>query len=304
MPSPAARRGHRLAKARVTPTSVAPDSGTAIVASGGTVTIGGVSVAVAGDVTLEQLAAAINGTADIDVHAAVVKTGDTSYRLVLTSQSTGAAHAFTVVNALSGGTGVTFADADLNGISGDSPADNAVNASDAAILINNIAATSSSNEFADVLPGVTLTVARKDAAVTHGIDVAPDTSALEAKVEDFISAYNAMVAFANEQRTAAGSGDAASIGRDPLLRQLRNGLRMELLGAHGAEVVTRLAEVGVEFTQAGTLELDTARFREAATDSGDAVRVCSRVRASSPPSTTCSRPMPAPRASSRRSRIG
>ena len=77
-----------------------------------------------------------------------------------------------------------------------------------------------------------------------------------------------MVTFVNEQRTAAGGGDAASIGRDPLLRQLRNSLRTELLGPHGSEAMTRLAEVGVEFTQSGTLELDTARFREAVRTDG------------------------------------
>lgn len=247
-----------LARAQVTAsTSAAADADTTVVASAGTITIGGVAVAITGDVTLQGLATAINDTDGIGVRAAVVKAGDASYRLVLTSQDTGSAQAFSVVNGLTGS--VTFGT-------------NAVEASDASILINNIAATSSSNEFADVLPGVTLTVSKAAADVTHSVDVSSDSSALEAKVEDFISAYNAMVSFVNEQRTAAGGGDAASIGRDPLLRQLRNSLRTELLGPHGSEAMTRLAEVGVEFTQSGTLELDTARFREAVRTDGEAVR--------------------------------
>jgi flagellar hook-associated protein 2 len=262
-----------LARAQVTAsTSVAADADTTVVASGGTITIGGVAVSLSGDVTLQGLATAINETDGIGVSAAVVRTGESSYRLVLTSLETGSAHAFTVTNALSGGSGVTFGDFDTDGTSGDSPEDNAVSASDAAILVNNIAATSASNDFEDILPGVSLTVYEKDADATHRIDVAPDSAALEARVEDFVSAYNDLVTFFNDQRTAAAGGDQSSIGRDPLLRQLRNSLRTELLGAHGTEAVTRLAEVGLEFTQAGLIELDAARFREVVEGDGDAVR--------------------------------
>ena len=260
-----------LARAQVTAsTSTSADANTTIVATGGTLTIGGVAVAITGSVTLQGLATAINETEDIGVRAAVVRTAPDTYRLVLSSRETGAANAFTVSNALAGT--VAFGDFDGNGTSGDSDEDNAVVASDAAILINNIAAASSTNEFEDVLPGVTLTARKIDPLATHSIDVAPDSSAIAEKLEEFITAYNALVTFANEQRSAAGNGDSASIGRDPLLRQLRNSLRSELLGEHGSEVVTRLAEVGLEFTQAGTLKLNSARLSEAVTDNGDAVR--------------------------------
>ena len=50
----------------------------------------------------------------------------------------GAANAFTITNALTGGTGVTFTDTDHDGMSGDSAADNAVEATDASLLVNNI----------------------------------------------------------------------------------------------------------------------------------------------------------------------
>ena len=122
------------------------------------------------------------------------------------------------------------------------------------------------------MPGVTLTVSRTDPDNVISVDVAPDTTSLGEKVEAFIAAYNNMVKFADAQRTSAASGDAGSIGRDPILRSLRTGLRTELLGAHGAEVVTKLAEVGVEFTQTGTLQLNQARFDDAVETDGDAVR--------------------------------
>jgi flagellar hook-associated protein 2 len=253
-------------------TSTTPDADTTVVASGGSLTIGGVAVAITGNTTLQGLADAVNATSGIGVSATVVRTSANTHRLALTSSVSGAANAFTVTNGLTGGTGITFADTDNNGTSGDSAADNAVTATDASISINNITATSTTNTFANVVQGVTLTVSKKDPATTVGVDVAPDPSALATKVEKFVNAYNDTIAFVESQRISAGTGDATSIGRDPLLRQLRSSLRTELLGLHGSGVFTRLSEVGVEFTRDGRLELDRTIFDDAVATNGDGVR--------------------------------
>jgi flagellar hook-associated protein 2 len=250
-----------IARAQVTAsTSVSPDATSTAVATGGTLTIGGVDVAVTGAVTLQQLADAINATDGIGVSASAVRTGTNAYKLVLTSLDSGAEHAFSVTNGLTGGSGVTFGGA------------NAVDASDASILINNVAATSSSNTFTDIVPGLTLTVTKKDAAKTISVDVTPDTTALSAKVNSFISAYNSLITYIDSQRAAANTGDTGSIGRDPLLRQLRTSLRDQVIGAHGSGVFTRLTEVGVEFTRDGTLSLDQTKFDAAVAANGDQVR--------------------------------
>lgn len=262
-----------LAHAQVTATtSTAPDATTTVVASGGTLTIGGKAVTLAGDVTLQGLAGAINNTPDTGVTASAVRTGAASYKLVLTSTVTGEAGAFTITNTLTGGLGVTFGDADHDGVSGDSAADNAVVATDAAILLNNVAVTSASNTFEDVMPGVTLTVSRKDPDKTIAIDIAPDSSALARKVDAFISAYNNVIKFVDAQRASAANGDPGSLGRDPFLRQLRTAVRNELIGAHGSSAVTHLAEVGIEFTSTGTIQLNQAVFDDAVANHGDDVR--------------------------------
>ena len=245
-----------LARAQVTvSTSSAIDRNTTVVAGAGTLTIGGVDVVLTGDVTLQGLADAINATDDIGVTAAVLRTGPSTYRLALTSDETGADHAFAI--ASSPGFGVTFGT-------------NAVEASDAAILFNNVSITSASNAFEDIMPGVTLTVSAADAEKTISVDLAPDATGLATKVQAFVDAYNALAKFANAQRVSAGDG--GSIGREPALRQLRNALRTELLGAHGSEIFTRLAEVGVEFTQAGTLEINRSVFDQAVAAHGEEVR--------------------------------
>lgn len=264
---------NELARAQVTvSTSTTPDADTTVVASGGSLTIGGVAVAITGNTTLQGLADAVNATSGIGVSATVVRTSANTHRLALTSTVSGAANAFTITNGLTGGTGITFGDADNNGTSGDSAADNAVTATDASITINNITATSTTNTFANVVQGVTLTVSKKDPATTVSVDVAPNPSALATKVQNFVNAYNDTIAFVESQRISAGTGDATSIGRDPLLRQLRSSLRTELLGLHGSGVFTRLSEVGVEFTRDGRLELDRTIFDDAVATNGDGVR--------------------------------
>src|SRR5262245_25437399 len=136
---------NELARAQVTISSTfAPDTNTTIVATGGSLTIGSEQVTVAGPVTLQQLAAAINADANSPASASIIATQPGQYRLVLTGKNTGQANAFTITNQLTAGT-IAFADADNNGVSGDTASDNAVNATDASVLINNIAVTSTSN---------------------------------------------------------------------------------------------------------------------------------------------------------------
>jgi flagellar hook-associated protein 2 len=264
---------NELARAQVTAsTSVSPDAATTVVASGGSLTIGGVAVTVAGDVTLQGLADAINGTDGIGVHAAVIRTGTDAYRLALTGSLSGSANGFTVTNGLTGGAGVTFADTDGNGVSGDSADDNAVSASDASLLVNNIAVTSTSNTFTDVIPGVTFTAYAKDPNTTVHIGVTSDSSAFAGKLDAFVTAYNDIASFINDQRTAAAQGDTSSIGRDAILRQLSGSLRTTLLGAHGSDALTRLSEIGIEFQRDGTLTLDSNALSNALVNNEGDVR--------------------------------
>jgi flagellar hook-associated protein 2 len=259
---------NELAKAQVTAsTTTAPDADTTVVASGGTLTINGVTVTLSGAVTLRGLADAINATSNPPARASVVQSGPGAYRLVLSAKDTGVTNAFTITNNLTGGTGVAFGDADSDGVSGDSAADNAVQALDAALTVNNIPVTSSTNTIADAVPGVTLSLFKKDPAATVVVDVALDASRLKDRVKAFITQYNDLVKFATDQTAAAARGDQTSIGRDPLLRQLRDQLRHAFPTdyATGGELST-LAQAGISLTRTGQLELDEAAFAEATKD--------------------------------------
>jgi len=262
-----------LARAQVTASATTiPDANLTMVASSGTLTIDGVVVQVSGAVTLQQLATAINNTPDIGVTASVVRTSTEAYRLVLTGRGTGIGEAFEITNMLSGGAGLTFTDTDNDGVSGDTAADNAVNASNALLLVNNIQVESASNSFDDVVPGVSVDVLKADPASTITIDVAGDNAALKERVTSFITAYNELVKFAKDQTKSAFEGDSASIGREALLRQLRNQLRSAVGADYAGGPYTRLSEVGIEFTRTGDLQLNEEMFNAAMAERPDDVK--------------------------------
>lgn len=257
-----------LARAQVTASnSTAPDADTTIVATGGSLTIGGKSVNISSGVTLTGLAKAINKTEDIGVTASVIRSGPNAYRLVLKSANTGVDGAFTLTNSLNGGSSaVTFTDTDHDGTSGDDTADNAVQASDARVLVNNVEAQSSTNEFSEAIPGVKFTVLKKDPDTTVGLDVAADSSALKTTMGKFISAYNDLASFMSDQNRSAGQGDTSSIGHSPIMRQLRNDIRTALLKSFGGQAIKNLAQAGIEFTAGGQLKLNNKTFAAAVED--------------------------------------
>lgn len=247
-----------LARAQTTASDTTmPDTNTTVAATGGTLDIGGVTVTVTGSVTLQQLADTINQTADIPVSASVVQSGSSAYRLVLTGKETGAAASFVVTNGLTGST-LTFGA-------------NAVDATDASILVNNVQAISSSNTFDSAIPGVTLSVLKKDPAETIGINVTSSPAALKSRLETFVKGFNDIIGFFNDQQLSQAKGDAGSLARDPMVRQIRTQLRSALTAAYGTGDIDRLSQIGVEFTLTGTLKLNTSKFDKALTDDADGV---------------------------------
>ncbi len=265
-----------LARAQVTASDTTVATTDTVVASGGTLTItpatgDPIVITVTADTTLEDLADAINDATDTPVRAAIVRSAPDEYRLVLTGMETGAATAFTITNALTGGAGLSFVDTDNDGTSGDSAADNAVAAIDATLTVNNIAITSASNVVEGAIPGVALTLHEQDAATTIRIDVTRDTTAAKDKVKAFISAYNAVLSFFDEQRTAKVAGKN-SVAHEPLIRSLQASLRSAIFDTYGTGTFTRLAEAGVSMAGSGRLELDEDAFDDAVETDTEAVQ--------------------------------
>ena len=133
--------------------------------------------------TSMSLADVANEIDDIDgVTAYVMNTGDSSspYRLVIQGDDAGSSNTISVTDTLSGGTSPTFTES--------------VSAADAKLTINGVAVESDSNTVNDAVPGMTIELSEVTTdAIT--VTVSPDPDAIEAKIQTFVDAFNAVVSF-------------------------------------------------------------------------------------------------------------
>ena len=145
---------------------------------------------------------------------------------------------------------------------------NAVGASDAALTVNNISITSAGNTIAGAIPDTTLTLLKEDPATTVTISVSRDSSAVKTLVDEFITAYNGLTDYLDEQFAASAEGNSTAIGRDGLVRGLRSSMRQTLSQAFSVGgSFSYLAEVGIGSDAAGDLTLDASLFDNALEDS-------------------------------------
>lgn len=198
-----------------------------------------------GDGTLQGLVNALNASGT-GVKASTVRLDDGSYRLQVTSTTTGAASDFTLKNLdgsdLLGGAAVTAG-------------------RDAEITIGADTVHSATNTFTDIANGLSITL---KAGVADGtvvdLDVQQDTAAMVKSVKDIVDAINealtkidGLTAYNSTTKTSGAlSGDSA-------VRTVRNALLTSVYPSDG----TSLASVGIELDRYGKLTFDEAEFKAA-----------------------------------------
>ena len=244
----------KLAVAQVSSSATTYAATTDVVATGGKLTLtpanGGpaVDIVITGSTTLAQLADAINANDGSPAAASVVQTSPGAYKLVLTGKETGTTNGFTITDTLTGGSGPALATARA--------ADNAL------LEVNSLTVTSASNTVSDVISGATLSLLKADETKPITVRVTRNTDGAIDLVNKFITGYNDLMTFAKDQNTAAIAGKA-SIGRDPLLRGLRDALRNAIGDEYTGGSKTRLAAIGIGFDMSGKMVLDRTRFEDA-----------------------------------------
>jgi flagellar hook-associated protein 2 len=228
--------------------------------------------ALTGSMSVRQFADQINAQANSPVTASVVQAAPGQYRLVLTGRNAGTDNAFTVTSSLTGGAGLTFTDTDTDGTYGDSVEDVSVEAKNASLTVNNIPITSATNDVQDAIPGVLLSLAKKDATKTILVEVTESSEAAQKELDGFVKAYNDLMAFLNEQNTAAADGKS-NIARDGMVRSLKAELRTAMQAEYLAAGVdySRLSTAGIEFEQTGTIKINATRLRDALKASSSSV---------------------------------
>lgn len=198
-----------------------------------------------GDGTLNGLINALN-TSGTGVKASTVKQDDGSYRLLVTSATTGAASNFTLTNtdgsAILGGATVSAGQ-------------------DASITIGPDTLHSATNTFTDIANGLTITLgAGATAGSSVTLDAQQDVDSMTAKVKSFVDAINGALdkldKLTSYDSTTKTSGPLAG---DSGIRQLRDNLLNAVYPTDG----TSMADAGVELDRYGRLTFDEATFKTA-----------------------------------------
>ncbi len=225
-----------------------------------------VNVTIEASSTLEQVRDKINA-AHAGVSATIV-TDATGARLTITSTSTGADYGYRMTVTDLDGTHT-----DTSGLSqlafdptvavGSGKNLTQTRAPvDAALIVNGLALTSSSNIVTGALQGVTLTLKKEAPGTTAELAIDRDKAAVTTAVNAFVKAYNDL----SKSLAEAVKYDPASRRGGPLngesaARSVQSQLR-GLIGSaqSGAAIYATLSDVGVRFERDGTLKLDSGKL--------------------------------------------
>ncbi len=236
--------------------------------------------------TLQGLADAVNA-ANGDLRASVVNDGTTTapYRLLLTSAKTGSANSIAVTNNLTTGTGASVLETGaITTVQAATDAKVKVGSGAGALTI-----TSETNQFSNLIAGVSLTVLQADVNKSITVSVKNDNDATVKAVQDFVTAYNGVRDFITEQTrfdtdtkfagALLGNRDASA-----LANELASALSATVPGL--SATANRLSSVGLAFDERGKLSFDSSKFSAALNSPGNAAANFKRLFALSGKSDT------------------
>lgn len=223
--------------------------------------------------TLAGIRDAINN-AGAGVSASIINDG-TSYRLALTSTSTGTANSVKITATESGGAGLAQLayDGSAGGVSNMTQN---VAAKDAVIKVDGVTVTKSSNTITDAIQGVTLNLAKETGTgVTTKLTLTRDTDSIVSAIQDFVTAYNGVnkqIADATAYDSSTGKGSVLlgdSTART-VQTQLRSALSNIVSGAQSG--LTTLSSIGISFQNDGSLSIDTTKLNNVLADPSNDVK--------------------------------
>lgn len=211
------------------------------------------------DTSLQSVVQAINNTENAAYKAAAVQISPGKFTLQLTATDPGAESALTTAATAAGG---AYAPDGIDLLGG--PPFTTTKGADAQLTVGDpgtgFTVTSASNTFNDVLPGLSITVTKKQTDTPVTVGVANDSAAVADKVAAMVEAAQAAL---SEIRTASATKGGTNAVAGPLpgdaaLRQLSQSILSTVAG--GAGSLGSLSAVGVNLDKTGTLSFDRDKF--------------------------------------------
>lgn len=202
------------------------------------------------------IAAAIN-TANLGISAQLVSTGNaaTPYKVMITGTS-GANNAFSLTSITAGGAAVTGVDFTTK----------LQSAENAALNVNGMAITSSSNRITDAIAGTTLELFSTTNG-TANLDFSRDTTTVKSKIQALVTAFNdanSMLTVVSDPKSTVAEYGASLVGNNivsTVRSQMRTMITTDSTSPSGG--LNALRDIGLSINRSGTLELDTTKLDSA-----------------------------------------
>jgi len=247
-----------------------PDTdSTAVLAVDGNLVLEGTNIALTSTMDLEQIKDAINNVSDITkVRASIVQAGASDYRLVLKSTETG--------NAISISDNQTGSILASLGLAASGATDTTLSA---AMVLDGISVIRSTNSVNDLIDGLSIELFQADPGKPVTITVDNNLSGIGDSIAAFMTAYNDVVGFVQDQRAVGAEGALSEdqvLFNDTLMQSTYRSLQSILsTGASGVEsgALQLLRDIGIDLTSDGLLATtDTSKFEDALLSNLDGVR--------------------------------
>ncbi len=202
------------------------------------------------------IAAAIN-TSNLGISAQLISTGNaaTPYKIMITGAS-GANNAFSLTSLTAGG----------GAVSGVNFTTKLQSAEDAALNVNGMAITSSTNRITDAIPGTTLELFTTTNGAAN-LDFSRDTSTVKTKIQTLVTAFNdanSMLTVVSDPKSTVAEYGASLVGNNivsTVRSQMRSLITTDSNSPSGG--LAALRDIGLSINRSGTLELDAAKLDSA-----------------------------------------
>ncbi len=216
--------------------------------------------------TLTGMRDAIN-QADAGVNASIVYDGS-AYRLVLASESTGAASSMQI----------SVDDPSLSNFEFNATATNMEQtqvAKDAILSINGLDVTNATNTFQNTLKGVTLDLTQAQPGQAISLDITRSSDGVLGALQGFVDSFNELAATVNDltaydPATQTGSALLGDATLRSGMSQIRSVMGSLVSGLQGTSIRT-LVDLGVTTQADGTLKFDSSKLTAALKSDPDGV---------------------------------
>ena len=237
------------------------------------------TIDIAADDNIASIRKKINNN-DFGVTATTVQLGNGKTKLVIDSGMSGDDANISMKFDGTAGTNSDKFTVDSNSASNGWTAEQGQNAK---ITVDGQELTSQSNEFRDVISGITINVNRlsktndKGGFETNNVQISADVDKVTEKMNAFVNAYNTLMSTMdglykhNTYTDGQNNYDGGELAGDSMLRGLTSQIQNMMSSVQGNKSGLDIYSVGIKIANDGTMSLDSTKFKENINDNFNAL---------------------------------